>query len=258
MQTCKIMTCNLRTDCASDGINSFMNRRAFIAERLAAYSPDVIGFQEIRPHMYAWLVENLPDYYVVGSGRGVDRGDEAVCIAFRKSEFILCDLETFWLSATPDQPGSRYSGDQSPCPRVCTVVTLKPLNGSPFRVFNVHTDHVGKVARVLASNQVLQKLSELNERSPMPAFITGDFNADPDDLCITTMTNYSAVKLIDLTAGSGITFHEFGKRLVSGGIKIDYIFAGADTVCRSMTVCRDERDGVFISDHFPLIAEVEL
>ena len=258
MQTCKIMTFNMRTQTTNDGDNQFFLRAPYIKERLDAIKPDVIGMQEVQPVMYERLIADLPDYYIVGGGRGRDRGDEAVCVAFLKERFTLCDLETFWLSATPDQPGSRYSGDQSPCPRVCTVVTLKPLNGSPFRVFNVHTDHVGKVARVLASNQVLQKLSELNERSPMPAFITGDFNADPDDLCITTITNYSAVKLIDLTAGSGITFHEFGKRLVSGGIKIDYIFAGADTVCRSMTVCRDERDGVFISDHFPLIAEVEL
>ena len=256
MPTYKIMTCNLRTDCDSDGINSFMNRRPFISEKLAAYSPDIIGFQEIRPHMYSWLVENLADYYVVGGGRGRDRGDEAVCIAFKKSEFFLCDLETFWLSATPDVPGSRYSGDQSVCPRICSVATLKPVGGEPFRVFNVHTDHVGKVARVLAANQLLQKLSELNQHSFMPCFITGDFNAEPDDLCIKTMTSYTGTPLVDLTAESGITFHNFGKML-EDGIKIDYIFANADINCHSMIICRDMKDGVFISDHYPIMVEVE-
>lgn len=257
MPICKIMTCNLRTDCASDGKNSFMNRRPYIAEKLAEYSPDVIGFQEIRPHMYSWLIENLGDYSVVGGGRGADRGDEAVCIAFKKSKFFLCDLETFWLSATPDLPGSRYSGDQSSCPRICTWVTLKPVDGQPFRVYNVHTDHVGKFARVLAANQVLQKLSENNQRAFMKSFITGDFNAQPDDLCITTMTSYAGTPLVDLTADSGLTFHGFGKCRAEQ-LKIDYIFADADTKCTKLTVCRDERDGVFISDHYPLMVEAEL
>lgn len=263
MAVYKFMTYNLRTDCESDGINSFTNRRQYIAEKLDFYSPDIIGFQEIRPHMYEWLIENLKDYYVVGGGRGRQRDDEAVCIAFKKDKFFLCDLQTFWLSATPDVPGSRYSGDQSGCPRICTWVTLKPRDGAPFRFYNLHTDHIGKYARALACNQVLQKVSENNQRSFMKTFITGDFNASPDEVSVQSMLEYAGTPLVDLTADSGITFHNFGRGLKPDAdktytIKMDYIFADADTKCNSLTVCRDERDGMYMSDHYPLMVEVEL
>lgn len=257
MSEYKIMSFNMRTDCSSDGINSFAGRRGFIAEKLAEYSPDIIGCQEVRPHMYDWMIENLSEYYVVGGGRGSDRGDEAVCIAFKKNRFYLCDCQTFWLSATPDLPGSRYSGDQSACPRICTWATLKPRDGKSFRFYNVHTDHVGSVARVLASNQVLQKISENNQRSFMKTFVTGDFNAGPEDLCIKTMKEYKGTPLVDLSEDSGLTFHAFGQRF-DENIKIDYIFADADTKCTDFKVCRDEREGVYLSDHYPIMATVEL
>ena len=256
MRTYKIMSCNLRCDSAGDGKNSFTNRKEYALERLTEYAPDVIGFQEIQPRMYDWLIENFSDYSFVGGGRGAKRDDEAVCVAFRRDKFYLCDAETFWLSATPDIPGSRYTGDQSGCPRICTSVMLKPRDGEAFRFYNVHTDHVGHVARVLAANQVLQKISYDNERSPMPFFVTGDFNATPDDLCIKTMLDYPAVKLVDLAEKSGGTFHGFGQ-YVKDEYKIDYIFAPADMKLEKLVVCRDmNEDGVFISDHYPIMADV--
>lgn len=257
MATIKIMTFNLRTISTSDGINNFPNRCPLILERLPEYSPDVIGFQEIQPPMYEWLVANLPDYYIVGGGRGAKRDNEAVCIAFKKDKFTLCDCETFWLSATPDIPGTRYSGDQSVCPRICTQVTLKPKDGDPFRVYNVHTDHVGHVARVLAANQVLQKISSDNGRSKMKLFVTGDFNAEPDDLCITTMINYGGTPIVDLTKDVGLTYHAYGSCFEENH-KIDYIFADADTKCVSCVKLTDVKDGVYLSDHYPVMATVEL
>ena len=117
MQTFKIMTCNLRTDCASDGINSFMNRRAFIAERLAAYSPDVIGFQEIRPHMYAWLVENLHDYYV-----------EAVAVSIAATKPSASRSENLNSSSATSRP----SGSPRPpiSPARATPATSRPARAS--------------------------------------------------------------------------------------------------------------------------------
>lgn len=255
MQTCKIMTFNMRTQTTNDGDNQFFLRAPYIKERLDAIKPDVIGMQEVQPVMYERLIADLPDYYIVGGGRGRDRGDEAVCVAFLKERFTLCDLETFWLSATPHTPGSRYTGDQSGCPRVCTVLTLKPKDGEPFRVYNMHTDHVGKVARVLASNQMLQKLDENNLLSSMPAIVTGDFNAEPDDLCITTVTNYKGGELVDISADVGGTFHDYGR---CEPIKIDYIFADRSVKCISCEAVRDRReDGLWLSDHYPVMATVE-
>ncbi len=253
----KIMTFNMRTQVTGDGENQYLNRRPFIKEFIEREKPDVIGCQEIMPVMYDGMIEDFEDYYVVGAGRGSDLCNEAVCVAFRKDRFYLCDMDTFWLSATPRKPGSRYSGDQSGCPRICTCVTLKPRDGKAFRLYNVHTDHVGKVARILASNQVLQRVSADLAKNPMPFFITGDFNASPDDLCITTVTNYEPVKLVDLMEGCGCTFHGFGK-YDNPEYKIDYIFAAADTKVVKTDVFKDKKGELHISDHFPLMATVEL
>ncbi|MCI8388872.1 MAG: endonuclease/exonuclease/phosphatase family protein [Clostridiales bacterium] len=257
MSTIKIMSFNMRTQTEHDGVNQFFNRRELISDSIDRLKPDVIGFQEIQPVMYKWLVETLGDYYIVGGGRGVNYDNEAVCIGFRKSNFTLYDCETFWLSPTPNQPGSRYTGDQSGCPRICTWVTLKPCDGKPFRFYNVHTDHEGQYARVLAANQVLQKIDENNSKMLMRSFVTGDFNDYPDSLCIKTMISCSKLPLVDLCADSGETFHAFGAA-IGKGYKIDYIFADADTKCVETEVIKDKRGEVYISDHYPIMATVEI
>ena len=49
MQTCKIMTFNMRTQTTNDGDNQFFLRAPYIKERLDAIKPDVIGMQEVQP-----------------------------------------------------------------------------------------------------------------------------------------------------------------------------------------------------------------
>ena len=247
----------MRTQSTGDGENQFLMRRDFIAERLNELKPDVIGCQEMQPIMYDWLNDTLTDYCVVGAGRGVTLNDEAVCIAYRRDRFILCSCDTFWLSTEPYKPGSRYAGDQSSCPRICTVVTLKPRDGKPFRLYNIHTDHVGKYARVLEVNQLLRRISEDDSRMPMPVFVTGDFNDTPDSVCIKTMLEYDNGRFVDLCADSGQTFHAFGKYENEAG-KIDYIFAEKGQNCIKTEVIRDRRGNLFLSDHYPLMAEIEL
>ena len=80
----KVMSFNMRLNCAIDGFNAFPPRRERILAFLNETRADVIGFQEITPDMRAWLVESCPDYYMVGGGRGANYGDEASLIAFRK------------------------------------------------------------------------------------------------------------------------------------------------------------------------------
>jgi len=258
MSLLKIMSFNMRCQVKGDGEQQFLNRKEFIADWLAEVKPDIIGCQEVTPLMRDWMVKTLADYYIVGGGRGENFDSECVCIAFRKDNFVLYDCETFWLSPTPDTPGSRYTGDQSTCPRVCTWVTLKPKESpTPIRVYNVHTDHIGRFARVLAANQVLQKIGENNKKSKMKSFVTGDFNASPDDLCIKTMTDCPNLPLVDLAENSGRTFHGYGK-YDNPENKIDYIFADAETKLIEFKKYEDMRGGLYLSDHNPIMATVEL
>lgn len=252
-----VMTFNLRVAAKMDGINHFDNRRGRILETIKTHKPDLIGFQEARDEARDWLRDTLDEYTVIGCGRLADCRGESVPLAFRKDKFMMINSESFWLSSTPDVPGSTYEGtDQSSCPRMCTVAWLKHLENDRFFLFvNTHTDHSGALARLLASNQILQYLS----KKKLPAIVTGDFNAVPDSREIQLLTSNSIYPMVDATANVKHTFHNYGKNKGDAEIKIDYVFT-------SMAANFDEAygvedipvDGVYISDHRPVMASVTL
>ena len=60
----KFVTFNIRCDFGQDGANNFIYRRPLILEKIRQEKPDIIGFQEVLPHVAAWLKENLTEYYI--------------------------------------------------------------------------------------------------------------------------------------------------------------------------------------------------
>ncbi len=247
----KLVTYNIRYDCGEDGINNFSCRKPFILETIAREQPDVIGFQEVLPHVALWLKENLKEYYVVGCPRCDDLTGEQVCIAFRPDKFNLMKMDTFWLSPTPYVPGSRYP-EQSICPRTCTEVVLQELStGKVFRMLNTHLDHEGSLARVLGAKQILQNMDAAVFFPDVPTVLVGDMNAEPDS----PEMQLIASRMENLTDGIGITYHGY---MGSNQCTIDYIFltgAISGTGVKKWTDCRD---GMFLSDHFPISAELTL
>jgi endonuclease/exonuclease/phosphatase family metal-dependent hydrolase len=174
------VTFNIRCDYGQDGANSFCFRKPFVLLTVREKTPDIICFQEVLPHVAAWLKENLEDYYVVGCGRSDALEDEQVSIAYRKDRSNLIQMETFWLSETPDVPASRYP-DQSNCPRVCTLVLLQDLKEKTvFRVVNTHLDHIGIAARRKGLEQILRRVESERFFAQAPVILVGDFNAEPD------------------------------------------------------------------------------
>ena len=156
----KVITFNLRVAVKVDGVNYFDNRLPRIIEFLKAEQPDVVGFQEVNAHMKELLNQNIEDYVLVGCGREKDYNGESALIGYRKDKFELIKFENFWLSATPDVPGSRYGFDQSVCPRITSAALLKARSGgSPFWFVNTHLDHEGKMARLFGAMQLMQFMS---------------------------------------------------------------------------------------------------
>ena len=106
-------------------------------------------------------------------------------------------------------------------------------------------------------NQLLARIAEDDKKLRIPVFVTGDFNDTPDSLCIKTMLEYDGGRFIDLSSDSGQTFHAYGKYITEEG-KIDYIFAENGTKCIQTEVIRDRRGSLYLSDHYPIMAEVEI
>ncbi|MGI5894687.1 MAG: endonuclease/exonuclease/phosphatase family protein [Candidatus Merdivicinus sp.] len=251
----KLVTFNIRCDFGQDAENNFEYRKPLILKRIAAEKPDLIGFQEVLPHVQKWLRENLTGYTVVGCGRSADFQDEAMTIAVRNDTTELLGLETFWLSPDPYLPGSRYPG-QSECPRICTsvIVNNQEMPG-PIRVYNTHLDHIGAQARMQGLSQILRQMEDDSDRVTIPAVLMGDFNAVPDSVELSPIEQFESLSLSDLTAGIPITYHNY-HRGEEAAAKIDYIFATPPFHANPAVCWEDHEDGVYLSDHYPVCVEI--
>lgn len=243
----KLVTFNIRCDWGGDGNNNFCFRKPLILEKLEREKPDVVCFQEVRPHVAAWLKEHLEAYYVVGCGRGETLEDEQVSIAYRRDRINLIQMETFWLSETPSVPGSRYP-DQSICPRTATEAVFENLEEKyVFRVVNTHLDHEGAGARARGLEQILGKLERPALFPQVPTVIAGDMNAEADSPEMAALRGSS---YRNVTEGIGVTYHGFGRDVPCG---IDYILIRG-FACEGVEKWTEERDGVYLSDHYPVCA----
>ena len=258
MAKLKLFTYNLRVDVPQDGRNSFANRRDLIRTRFPAYEAGLVGFQETVPHMRRWLMEAFPDYEVCGLGREADLQGESNPIAYRRELFDLAGLDQFWLSDTPDLPGSRFATDQSSCPRLCTAATLfYRETGKLLRFYNTHLDHEGPTAQAQGLSLILARMAADYARRPMPVILTGDFNAYPDSLVYRSAQGFAGcgLPLVDVTQATGGTFHDFGR--LQPAEKIDYIFTNLPGLGPAF-LAEDQEDGVYLSDHYPVGVELEL
>jgi endonuclease/exonuclease/phosphatase family metal-dependent hydrolase len=249
----KIMSFNIRCKNGGDGINEFENREPKVLEAIRNEAPDLIGFQEVTDVQRDFLSKNLSnDYILLGCGRRQNYYGEGVSIAFKRDLFELVSFETFWLSDTPDLPGSRYeSSDQSTCCRLTVHAELiaKELS-APIHFFNTHLDHQGPGARLLGMRDIIKKIANIKGCYAL----TGDFNALPNSPEITEILNAEKICAHDATSNLTHTFHGFGK--FDRDYKIDYIFTNCPSG-DSYIVEANTDDGIYISDHHPICAKIE-
>ncbi|ELU44706.1 branched-chain alpha-keto acid dehydrogenase E1-alpha subunit [Rhizoctonia solani AG-1 IA] len=170
------------------GERPWYQRRAPLADQVLWENPSVIGFQEL----YKVLWNQIGDLaQLLGEGwgwTGVCRNDgkrqgEAVPIFWRKDVATLKNVEHFWLSDTPEKPGSvGWDAGQTRMATLAEFTTVK--NELPFYVFNTHYDERGLQARTESSKLILDHVDKLVDRiSPSGQapliFLVGDLNS-PD------------------------------------------------------------------------------
>jgi endonuclease/exonuclease/phosphatase family metal-dependent hydrolase len=255
----RVITYNLRLDVASDGPNRWDLRKERVAGLLRYHAPDVLGVQEALPNQLADLETRLPEYAWYGLGRDDGRGKgEFSAVFYRKSRFTLLDKGTFWLSATPEQPGK---GWDAAYPRVCSWVKLRDNRSrQTFFHFNTHFDHVGEVARRESARLILARIEALAGGAPV--LLTGDFNVGPASEAYRTIL---ASPLLRDTKDHAQTPHygplaSWATFDVAHGLGdlIDHIFASpAVRVLRHATLT-DSENGHYPSDHLPVVADVLL
>ncbi len=266
----RVMSFNLRYGTASDGENRWERRREFLVETIRAFSPDLLGTQETLAFQRDYLAEQLEGYEAFGAGRddGGDRG-EMSALFYRSERFEKLSGGHFWLSETPEKPGSR-SWDSS-LPRMVTWVELhdrRLAEDSPsLWFFNTHFDHRGPQAR-LESAKLLRGRA-LEQAGGGPLIVTGDFNAgegsEPYRAFFATSENENdPAPLLDTYrlrnperhAKEG-TFSGFSAEN-TGGARIDWIAVSPAWEVLTAEIDRTARDGRTPSDHFPVTAVLRL
>lgn len=251
-----LTTFNLRCAWNQDGINSFISRAGGIIEKIHEKAPQILCFQEGTDQNINFLKRTLTDYHIIFNQRNADFGGEGLATAYRKDQFHLLALDSFWLSDTPHMPGSRFA-EQSIYPRICQKLLFKRLSDDKlFRVYNVHLDHISEQAKILGIQCVLQHIEADAALLPLPFFILGDLNAEPDSKTITFCKEYMPVSIKDLTENISASFHDFGRLRYES--KIDYIFADTNTAAFPFNVeCwEDCINGIYLSDHYPICLEI--
>jgi endonuclease/exonuclease/phosphatase family metal-dependent hydrolase len=191
----RIITFNIRFDFVGDGPNRWKFRSKGVCQKLASYQMDILCLQEVLQYqfddIYAALNSNGLCYDAVTRGREKDNDpngkepNEHCSILFNTEKFTKISGGFFWLSSTPDVPGSK-SWDAD-CVRMATWVILdsKKYTGgiSPLLIVNTHWDHMGRTARLESAKLIKRKIIEISKKSPVPiglTVFTGDLNCFSD------------------------------------------------------------------------------
>lgn len=247
------------------GTHAWENRRELVARVIRNSGASILGVQELLPEMREDLGSLLKNYSIYGQGRMKDLSEEQSAILVRNDDLQLQGGRTFWLSKHPERRGSRAYFAMFP--RICTVcrVFIQEL-GRTVRVFNTHFDHVCGPARTLGVRIILEYMHQFNEQEPLPTILMGDLNASPDSKPIRILSenlhDYPDIHLTNIYTQPGgerirSTFHGFTGR-TKFSHPLDYIFVSDHFAVRNTYLDTTNVDGAYPSDHFPLIAVLEL
>lgn len=257
----RVMSFNIRYGTANDGENHWDKRKEFLLATIKAFNPDLLGTQETLGFQRDYLAQHLAGYDVLGVGRddGKEKG-EMTALYFKRDRFEKLDGGHFWLSETPDVPGSK-SWDAA-LTRMVTWVKLRDRrqrNAKPIMFFNTHFDHRGDQARTESAKLLRQRIAEALKTCRV--IVTGDFNAGEDSEPYRAFFS-NAAPVTDAyravnptrTANEG-TFSGF-KVEATTGPRIDWIGVSSDWQVTKAMINRTARDGHTPSDHFAMEAVV--
>ncbi|CAN5482031.1 endonuclease/exonuclease/phosphatase family protein [soil metagenome] len=263
----RVMTFNIRCSSATgDGENHWSKRRQLFFRTVERFDPDLLGLQEVVSDQ----VDEIRDRFAkthrfVGVGRDDGRRKgEFAAILFRTDRFELTDQGHFWLSESPDQPGS-VSWD-SALTRMASWVKLRDKRSpsrEPLIFVNTHWDHVGETARLESAKLLRAKFAELSDDGNIGVIFTGDLNCTEADAPLPVLLRASknfpamadAYREVHPQREPGErTFHAFNG--ATAGSRIDFILHSPQFRATEATIDRTNENGRYPSDHFPITATI--
>ncbi len=261
-QEISVMSFNVRVN-SDASPNSVSDRAPRVKQHISAYSPDIIGFQEVVPlwksNFDSWLTAYNYEFVWRDSSN-----NEAAPLYWKKSKFTVLEQGSFWLSSTPSVMSKDWDAG---CYRTCSYAALlHKESGILVLAFNAHFDHQSSTARTNSAELVHSRMLALEQKykgkgygDNIAVYCTGDFNCGKSSVAYATMTTAFADLRTDantkLSSTSQNTFHGWG----ASSSLIDFIFTnnrGSESL--SYKVNNEQINGYYISDHYALYGKFAL
>jgi endonuclease/exonuclease/phosphatase family metal-dependent hydrolase len=251
----RVMTYNIRFNQPIDTM--WKRRRGCLSSTVRFHQPTVLGVQEGQLHQLMDLEAQLYGYERIGVGRR-SGGGEFNALLYQTSRLELLEKDTFWLSETPEEPGTR--GWDASYRRTATWARFRDRwTDGVFVVLNTHFDNDGDTARVESARLVRQRMDAI--ASGAPFVLMGDLNARPDDRPLRMLTRADSVLHDAMHAshtphhGPASTFNGFGPRVLPNR-RIDYILTTPAVRVLQHAHLSDTCGDGFPSDHLPVVADL--
>ena len=281
----RILTHNIRyaTTSPFEGEEPWPTRRPYLLNELrfnTAHNPEAfIACQVVLHDQLLDLLNGLNAgneiaewaYIGVGRNNGKEAGEYSP-IFYRPAVWQLQYFKTVWVSDTPDVPSKHPNASSI---RIVTIGKFSHIKEKKtILALNTHLDDGGSLARLDGARIIAdraQSLSQAEDGSALPVWVTGDFNSEPSGGAYKYMINnatfsdvYNLVPVID-HYGDQNTFTGFKS---NGQTRIDFIFTRYNTkgdpsstpwTVRNYAVLSSKyEDGVYNSDHRAVVADLVL
>ena len=260
-QELNVMTFNIRYSTKADSLNAWPYRKDKAASQVLFHNVNILGVQEALHEQVMDLSLSLPSFKFIGVGRddGKTKGEYSA-IFYDTTRLKLIESATFWLSTTPEIPGSK--GWDANITRIVTWGKFRDKKSNRlFYAFNTHFDHIGSEARRESAKLLKQMVKKIAGKEPV--VITGDFNAMPSDEPIKILTEQNDPdRFIDTKSvskephyGPEGTFNGFGSK-ERDNEPIDFVFIKGKWKVLQHATLSQTWQGRFSSDHFPVFATI--
>ncbi|WP_203567753.1 endonuclease/exonuclease/phosphatase family protein [Aestuariimicrobium ganziense] len=277
MSSLQVMSFNLRVPVESHGPghpDHWHDRLPAIVEVLRERRPHLVGTQEgVWPQLRV-ILDELPHYGLIGTGRDGGSRAEYSAILYDRERFDLESWDQWWLSPTPTHVGSVGWG--ASCTRIAVIADLLDrASGQVVTMVNTHLDHVSDEARTEGARSIVDRLGAATT-PPRAAIVTGDFNCAggaSEAWRVLTEAGLDDTWLVAAEReGEGLaTFHGYSEPSadpagqaqippthlpgsLGQAVRIDWVLASPDWKVERAELVLDRPAGVWPSDHWPLAA----
>ena len=258
-----------------DGSQVWEKRLPLIQDFLVYRDVDICGTQELSWFQVEGFDNMKPEYDYFGTPTYPEKYAQKIpgannIIIYKTSRFKLLQKGDFWLSETPEKVSNGFGANK---PRNCNWGLFRDKkSGKEIYFFNTHIHHIGDETKAKSAELIIQKIREI--AGDKPFFLVGDFNMPEDHygmkpfwncdfmvdarkVCKTKLYGPNFTNNYGYTGLSTIYYPTTSK--TSSPMQwIDWVFVSKSVEVYKCGVMSECIDGVWHSDHFPVILKVSV